>query len=262
MQLIRMLICYVRYRLKAQTRFSIHSPFVYNLVTQILRDKTEYAEYNKVESIVARMRQMKDIIEVSDFGAGAGKRRYLTRMLPIHKIVDNSGVDRNRGRLLFRIARHYSVDTIVELGTSLGISTMYLSSARPSAKIVTIEGCSTKAEMASKCFDALDTTNIDIELGNFIHVLPKLLPNLPAPDLVFVDGDHRKESTLRYFDLLLPYVANDTIIIFDDIYWSKGMEEAWRQIVAHQKVTVSIDLFHMGIIFLRKELSKQNFVIH
>lgn len=260
-KLFSTLSCYFRYCLKARSRHRIHSPFVFSFVTKVLHDKTEYAEYKAVEAIVSQMRQIKGVIEISDFGAGAGKKKYSTKILPVCKIVESSAVNRKKGRLLFRIARHYSANTIIELGTSLGISTMYLASACPTAKVVTIEGCSSKAEIAVKSFKALGSGNIDMELGSFIHVLPKLLPELPAPDLVFIDGDHRKESVLRYFELLLPYVSNDTIMIFDDIYWSHGMKSAWEQMAAHKQVTVSIELFDTGIILFRKELSKQHFVI-
>jgi predicted O-methyltransferase YrrM len=252
---------YLAYLRKAKTAHGIHSPFVYQFVTEVLHDKHKYPEYMLVKNTVDAYRRSGKVIEVSDFGASAGKSRFRTRFRRVRDLARSSVVPSNIGELLFRIVRFYQPEHILELGTSLGISTMYLSLARPEAKISTIEGCAVTAEIAQKNFTEHKLTNIDLQVGEFSSMLDRTIDKMPKPDLAFIDGNHRKKPTLRYFDACLEKSHNDTILIFDDIYWSEGMVQAWKQIKAHPDVTVSIDLFRIGIVFLRKELSKQDFVL-
>jgi len=83
----------------------------------------------------------------------------------------------------------------------------------------------------------------------------------PRPDLIYFDGNHQKEASLHYFEKLLPLAHNDSVFIFDDIHWSREMEEAWEQIKAHPRVRVSIDTFYWGLVFFRKEQEKEHFSI-
>jgi predicted O-methyltransferase YrrM len=150
---------------------------------------------------------------------------------------------------------------ILELGTSLGLSTAYLAAAAPAAKLYTIEG---SPAIAKKAKANLDDLHLDVHLlsGNFDTVLPLLLADIPPPGLVFIDGNHRLEPTLRYFHLLMQYASRPAILIFDDIHWSAEMEQAWAEIKADPRVGVTIDLFFLGFVFLREEFKvKQDFII-
>lgn len=95
--------------------------------------------------------------------------------------------------------------------------------------------------------------------GNFDAVLPELVRQLPRIDMAFIDGNHRKKPTLDYLELILSKSHNHTIIVFDDIRWSYEMEECWEEIKAHPKINVSIDLFFMGVVFLRTEQESEHF---
>jgi len=252
---------YLAYLRRAKTVHGIHSPFVYQFITEVLKDKTVYPEYKIVKVVKEKFLRSSKVIEITDFGAGAGSQKFRTRFKHIKEIARNSGVPDPIGELLFRMVRHYKPEHILELGTSLGISTMYLSLARPEAKISTIEGCAVTAEIAQKNFADHKLSNIDLQVGEFSSMLDRTIDKMPKLDLAFIDGNHRKKPTLRYFDACLEKSHNDTILVFDDIYWSEGMVQAWKQIKAHPDVTVSIDLFRIGIVFLREELSKQEFVL-
>jgi len=252
---------YLAYLRKAKTAHGVHSPFVYQFITEVLKDKTVYPEYKLVNDVKEKFLRSSKVIEVTDFGAGAGTRKFRTRFKRIKEIAGNSGVPDSIGELLFRMVRHYKPEHILELGTSLGISTMYLSLARPEARLSTIEGCAVTAEIAQKNFIDHKLSNIDLQIGEFSSMLDRTIDEMPKLDFAFIDGNHRKEPTLRYFIACLEKSHNDTILVFDDIYWSKGMKQAWQQIQAHPDVTVSIDLFRIGIVFFRKELSRQHFVL-
>ena len=149
----------------------------------------------------------------------------------------------------------------MELGTSLGISSAYLAAANSGSKLITIEGCKEIADVAAQNFTKLELKNIEQVVGNFDKVLPEVLKKTDQLDLVFFDGNHQKEPTPNYFKQCLEKANEKSVFIFDDIYWSREMKEAWEEIKNNKKVTVSIDLFYMGIIFFRKEQVKEHFMI-
>jgi predicted O-methyltransferase YrrM len=163
--------------------------------------------------------------------------------------------------MLFRLACQMQPNNILELGTSLGVTTLYLSSARPSANIYTIEGCPNIANIANQVFRNEKANNITSIVGNINTELPKVLSKIESLDMVFFDANHTKEATLNYFYKCLEKANDNSIFIFDDIYWSEGMTEAWKEIYENPAVTYSIDLFHLGIIFFKKEWKKSHFKI-
>ena len=163
---------------------------------------------------------------------------------------------------MFRIAQYYKPKTILELGTSFGISTAYMASANSTAGVYTCEGASSIAAIAKQSLNELGLQNIHIAEGDFTNTLPILLSQLGKIDLAFIDGNHRKEPTLEYFTKLLNHSTPSTIFIFDDIHWSAGMEEAWEEIKQHPAVTLTIDLFFIGIVILSPDIThKQQFSV-
>jgi predicted O-methyltransferase YrrM len=151
----------------------------------------------------------------------------------------------------------YQPKTILELGTSLGITTAYLAMAGKQSAIITMEGADSIAAIAQSNFETLQLSNIELVKGNFDETLSTVIRHLSSVNFVFIDGNHRKESTLRYFNQILPATNNDTIIVFDDIHWSEEMEQAWKQIKKHPQVRATIDLFFIGIVLLRNEFKEK-----
>ena len=238
----------------------IHSPFVFEFITKVLSDRTVYPEYETVEKLRNVLLQDKTVLSVDDFGAGSAKDKTPTRT--ISSIAASAAKPPEFGQLLYRMVKYYKPRRIVEMGTSLGLSTAYLSLARPGSKIITMEGAPSVAARARQNFDSLNLKNIAIVEGNFDQTLVSVLNELPQVDFVFVDGNHRQEPTERYFKQLLPAVHNESILIFDDIHWSRQMEQAWEGIIQNSIVRCSIDLFFAGILFFRHEFKeKQHFRI-
>lgn len=255
------LIAYFRYLFHSGTRHSVHSPFVYSLVDKVFRNKEEHPSFALIREQRRKFLRKSQVIEITDFGSGANSLQYVHRFESVASIVKNSSITEKYGRFLFRLVQHFKPQTIIELGTSVGLSTLYLSMANPRAKVYTVEGCSTKSEQAATCFSELGILTIEQQIGRFDLVLPDLVKQAGKLDFAFIDGNHTYEATVANFETLLRIANNDTIFVFDDIHWSADMQKAWLQIADHKRVTVSIDVFRMGIVFLRKELSKQNFVI-
>jgi predicted O-methyltransferase YrrM len=238
----------------------IHSPFVFDFITTVLNDRTHYPAYDTVEAMRKKLLGDHTILDVEDFGAGSALKKANRRTIAF--IAKNSAKPKKQGQLLFRMVKKYAPVTIVELGTSLGITTAYLSLANPHAKVITLEGAPSIVEKARQNFATLRLENISITEGKFDETLKGVLKNLPSVDFCFMDGNHRKEPTLQYFSLLKDKVKNNSILIFDDIHWSPEMEQAWEMIKQDASVRCSIDLFFMGIVFFRDAFrEKQHFRI-
>jgi predicted O-methyltransferase YrrM len=237
-----------------------HSPFIFQFITQILNDKQVYPAYDKVENLRRQLMADKTVLTIEDFGAGSSAGIHHTRT--VSSIAKHAAKPEKFGQLLFRMVQAYQPATILELGTSLGITTAYLSLAKPDAKLVTMEGASQVAAMAKKNFAVLGILNYQLTEGNFDNTLSSATAVMPSLDFVFIDGNHRQEPTERYFQQLLPYLHNDSVLIFDDIHWSREMEQAWKTIRQHPAVRCSVDLFFIGIVFFRSEFrEKQHFSI-
>jgi predicted O-methyltransferase YrrM len=236
----------------------VHSPFVFDFIKNVLNDKKKYEGYTAIESLRRELKQDDTILDVRDFGAGS--LAVSSRQKKVSDIARAFLKPKKYAQLLFRIAQYYKPAATIELGTSLGITTAYLACASP--KVYTMEGSGEVAAIAENNFKKLGLTNIEIIEGNFDNTLPLLLSKLQKVDLAFIDGNHRKLPTLDYFDQLLNKSTGSTILIFDDIHWSTGMEEAWEEIKAHPDVTLTIDLFFIGLVFFKKDFrSKQHFTI-
>jgi predicted O-methyltransferase YrrM len=253
---------YFNYYLKAQNGkgHGVHSPFVFDFIIHVLNDHKKYECYQKIESLREQLLANNTIIEVEDFGAGSAINPFKNRK--VKDIAHSSLKKKKYAQLLFRIANYYQSNTIVELGTSFGITTSYLASAHKDSKIITFEGSHNIASIALSNFKQARLNNIDLIEGDFKKTLEGINNKIEKVDLVFIDGNHRKEATLEYFNFFLKKSSSQTIFIFDDIHWSEEMEEAWKLIQQDDSVTLTIDLFFIGLVFLSPDFKvKQHFTI-
>ena len=238
----------------------IHSPFTFDFVIHVLNDKRTFYAYEAIEKLRLLLLQNEEVLTIEDFGAGS--RTGLTKQRKVKDIAASSLKPKKFAQLMFRMIDYYQPTNILELGTSLGITTSYLASAKINSHITTMEGSSAVANVAQKNFNYLNLKNITIVEGNFDTTLVPTLQQLQQIDFAFIDGNHRYQPTVNYFQQLLPFTHDESIVIFDDIHWSKEMEQAWEEIKNHPSVKLSIDLFFIGIIFFKKEFKvKQDFVI-
>lgn len=238
----------------------IHSPFVFDFIDQVLNDKTNHPCYSLIENVRKKLLKDESVIDVEDLGAGSAV--LTTKRRQVKQIARSSLKPRKYSQLLFRIAKYYQCRTMVELGTSFGITSAYLASADPAAKLLTCEGAACIAAIARRNFDELKLKNIHLAEGDFDHTLPTLLSSMWQVDLAFIDGNHRRLPTLNYFQQLLDHSTASTILIFDDIHWSDEMEQAWETIKKHPSVTLTIDLFFIGLVFVNPDFKvPQHFIL-
>ena len=237
----------------------IHSPFVFDFIKNVLNDKNVYDCYEPIEKLRKELLHDKKVIEVEDFGAGS--LAVPSRQKKVSDITRSFLKSKKLAQLLFKIVNYYKPKTIIELGTSLGITSAYLA-ANKTSEVFTLEGSKNVAVIAENNFKKLSLENIKVIQGNFDDTLPELLLQFKNIDLAFVDGNHRKTPTLSYFQQFLEISTDDSVFIFDDIHWSADMEDAWKEIQQHSSVTLTIDLFFIGLVFFKKDFkTKQHFVI-
>jgi predicted O-methyltransferase YrrM len=254
----------------------IHSPFVYDFVRNVLCDKSVDPVFGRIEGLRRRLLKDGSVLEVEDMGAGSVRNESGeglasgsgVRVRRVADIARNAAKPARLGQLLFRLAKTYKPSVVVELGTSLGLSTAYLAAGAADARVWTIEGSGAVAKRAADHLSELGlgpsgaSGRAEVVTGNFDLVLESLLERTGPVGLAFVDGNHRYEPTLRYFDTLMRHSGRAAMLVFDDIHWSADMERAWAEIKADPRVMLTIDLFFLGLIVRRDEFKvKQEFTI-
>ena len=250
---------YLSHRFHAKSRHGTHSPFVYCLVDTIIYDRSPQKVYAEVENIRKQLLADDNTITILDLGAGSHVNN--NRQKKISDIAAHALKPPKLAQLLYRLVADLQPKNIIELGTCLGVTSIYLQKAAPQAKVYTLEGSPETAAVAQATFNKAGLTDIELVIGNFDDTLPGIINNLDKLDFLFVDGNHQKDATLKYFNWALPKVHEDTMLIFDDIYWSEGMKEAWTEIKSHPQVKVTIDLFWIGLVFFKSGQAKEDFKI-
>ncbi|MCO6482759.1 MAG: class I SAM-dependent methyltransferase [Flavobacteriales bacterium] len=251
------MLAYARHLLTAGNRYDVHSPFVYRLITDVLRRKTMPGVHSDLEALRGEMESRTDSIQVTDFGAGSHQLRGTER--EVASIARTSLKPRRQAAQLAGIAHYFEPQTVVELGTSLGITTLYLARAAPMAQVHTLEGCPNIAAIAAGNFARMGAGNIELHTGPFTQQLPQVLARIDRLDLAFIDGHHSAAPTLDYFGQCLAKAHEGSVFILDDIHWSADMEHAWTLVQEHPKVVITIDLFHFGLVFFRNGQQREHF---
>lgn len=243
--------------LHAQTAYSVHSPFVYQFYQHVLRGpSSETGE--RIERLRRQLSRSRERITFRDHGAGAGEQGSRMVSHPLGHIAQHAARSRREGEFLHRLCKHYQPRHSLELGTNLGISTLYQATALPPNSLISLEGAASLAKLAQQHLQRF-SVSADVRVGEFSQLLDQIDWQAFRPEYVLLDGNHRKEPTLQYFHRLLPHMAPGGLMVFDDIYWSAGMRAAWQEIQQHPAVSVSIDLFSFGLCFIRRPQAKQHF---
>lgn len=238
----------------------VHSPYVFKLYTEVIEPDKKEKVFEKIEEYRKELKGCGLSVIRKSIGESTNSG-YRGEEVSLKAIAGNVAIPSHLGRLLYRLSQHYKPKSIIELGTSVGISTMYLAANNTNAQIFTIEGDEAILGIAQNRFRQYGFNNVQTCAGSFDDQLPKILSELNSVDLVFIDGDHNSRSLINYFNLILPKINEKSIIIVDDIRWSKGMEKAWDYLCSNENVSVSIDLFRCGILIFEKGIVKQHFLL-
>ncbi len=238
----------------------MHSPFVFDFIRNVLNNHSNYQPSPEIESLHKQLMHNKKKLLIEELGAGSRKLHSIERS--VAQLTSTVVKPVKYGKMFFRLTRHHQPKNIIELGTSLGITTAYLANGAPGSTLFTVEGSKAIYDIATINFKNLGLTQITALNNNFDIALPGIIASLDSIELCFIDGNHRYQPTINYFHQILKKFVNNTILIFDDIHWSREMEQAWEEIKAHSEVQYTIDIFFLGFVFFRKEFKKkQHFII-
>lgn len=240
---------YIQYLLKAKDEHSIHSPFVFKLYTEVITDKNRFYAFDELDKVRKQLLHNQQTIEVIDLGAGSKKMNNTRKVADIAKY---SVAKKKYSELLFRLTNFFKPETVLELGTSLGLSNLYMAHAVPKANIISIEGCPNTYAFAKQLITNSGVKNVELINASFDDAFENNLKD-KIFDVVYIDGNHTHEATIKYFHFLLKSTNENSLLIFDDIYWTVGMTKAWEEIKAHPTVTLTMDLYKVGLVFFRKE---------
>lgn len=250
---------FIKYKFIAGNAHGLHSPFVFELYTQVIAPEKWYYVFDQIEEIRKQLLNSNKSIEVKDLGAGSKVNNKKNRK--VSKIASTSLCSPREGALLFELVGKYKYKKILELGTSFGISTLYLSTYSKDIQTVTIEGSPSIANIAKDNFKQFPHANIEVVIGNIDDQIKPVLDKMGKVDVVYFDANHKYKPTLEYFEACLPYIHEDSLFIFDDIYWSAEMKQAWNELKNHPKVGISVDLYDLGLLFFRQKQPKQFFTL-
>jgi len=235
--------------------YGVHSPYLYQFLQNVVYDKSSFYIFPKIEALRRNLEIDNEILNVKNFGTGKDGK------FAVSQIAKNSLKSAKYGQLLFK-AIHFSKSiNVLELGTSLGLTTSYLASVSSNIRCITLEGSTEIASVANDNFSKLQIENIKIIVGNIDNTLNEALDEFEKLDFIFIDANHRLPEVYSYFEQCLSKVHDNTILVFDDIYWSGDMENAWSKIKSHELVTSTFDLFQFGIVFFRPDLYKKHYKI-
>ncbi len=249
---------YLSHLLRARTAYRVHSPFVYTFYQEVLRSP-QPAIAKEIETFRQTLSQDQTPISYEDLGAGSYRQPGTRVNSTVGQLAHRAARRARVGSFLYHVCRFYQPQQLLELGTHLGFSALYQISAVPEATCYTIEGIPQLADLARQHLANWGYTPHILQ-GSFDQVLKAAPLSSYRPDYVLIDGNHRYEATIRYAKSLIPRMPDGAILVFDDLYWSPGMTQAWQEICQWQDVTVSIDLYWIGICFLRRPQAKEHFV--
>ncbi|MEH0156863.1 class I SAM-dependent methyltransferase [Limibacter armeniacum] len=252
-------IDFLRYQIKAGNAHGLHSPYVFKLFTDVIEPYKHYYAFDEIEALRTALLEDNTKLKVTDFGAGSKKLKSKERK--VKDIAKNSLSSQKVGELLFKLVAYLKPKEVIELGTCLGISTLYLAKVSPDVHITTFEGCPIQMDVAESIFKSTGADNITTIQGNLDETLGPFLSQKNKVDFVYFDANHRYEPTVRYFETFLPYKHEETVFVFDDIHWSNGMRKAWEKIKCHPEVKITIDLFQVGLVLFRDKQPKQDFTL-
>jgi len=253
---------YLFYFLKATNQYSLQSPFLYTLYQSAVRRQKPTESFARIEEQRRHYLRSQQQVTVHDYGAGGGQAHhtYTVRQRRVAHMAKSSLSSQHVSVLLHRLVNHFSCTHVVELGTSLGINTLYLAGGQQ-RRVATFEGCPNTAALAKGTFNRFGFGHIQTMVGPIDDQLPGYLAKSPPVDFAFIDANHRYAPTMRYFQWLVNASLPQTVIVFDDIHWSPGMTKAWKAACRHPKVTLSLDLYRVGVVLLNPELPQQHHVL-
>ncbi len=250
------ILSYIKHYFVAHRRgHGVHSPFAYQLCEEVFYNKHPFYAFEQLEKLREQLLQDESLINMEDYGSGS--QVFKAKQRKVKDIAIHGISTKLQSELLFRLMNFMHSEKALELGTSLGLNTLYMAMSNSNTKVISIDACEDLVEHAKAMAHKQKVDHIQFIHAKFDEALPQLISQSSKIDFVYIDGNHSYAASMQYFDSLLEIVQNNTVLVFDDIYWSKDMTKAWEEIKAHPKVKLSIDTFYSGFIFFKEEIKEK-----
>ena len=240
---------YVQHRLEAKNRHGVHSPFVYRLIDEVIYDLHAKSDYPNLKHFCQILRYDDRSILVHD------------QSTSVKVFVKNKCKSLRSAQLIYRLANYFSPNQVIELGTSMGIDTAYVAKSAPQARIISMDQDVDTAAFTSENLAKQAIKNVQILTGDLSQVFPDVLAELQSLDFVLINRGHDKEAMINYLNQCVPKLKETSVVVVDAIYRDKEMNEFWQQMKIHPQITVTIDLFQMGLAFVRPQQAEEHFKI-
>jgi predicted O-methyltransferase YrrM len=231
------------------------------LYTRVIRVHKTYYALDELKSYRKLLSKDTSLLHLIDLGAGSFNKATTPQQVRICDIYKRSCHSEKDTALLYRLVLHFNPVHILELGTCLGLSTLYMAKANRKANVYTLEGNPDYAAQARQAFINNQAHNITLIEGNIHQTLKIAMDRIPSLDFAFLDAHHAYEPTIQFFKTCLTKTNEHSVIILDDIHWSSEMERAWEAIKAMEEVRQTIDLFQFGLVFFNPGQVKEHFVL-
>lgn len=237
---------------------SVQSSFVNEFLKIILIKKFPYQISNPIEEYRCQLHRNKTLVDEILPGAGNRKTKNIKS---ISSLAKSSCKPKSQAVILANISQFLESKNILELGTSFGISTSYIAASNPKSTILSIDASDIVSQFSQSHFQKNGYSNVHFRKGFFDEEIEKLNTPTNGWDIVFIDGNHTYNATIKYFNFFKNKLSEKGILVFDDIYWSEEMKKAWKEISSHSETSLCIDMFVMGIVWISKDFKKENFRI-
>lgn len=242
--------------LRYRKGYGVHSPFVYNLITKVIEEKCSYYSFYDIELLRRSLLYREEVVACPDRQhPGRIKQRQ------VGEIVRQEAIKASHGALLFRLVNYFKSRHILQLGPNMGISTLYLTSYAKDLRCIALEAVPEFAVIARHTFERAHNP-IDLRVGTYAELLPKALADMERIDFIYFNTLYEQQHNLSLFETCLRYVNDDTLFVFEGIKASQKMRDFWKAVCARQEVTVTVDLYTLGIVFFNRKLNKRDYIVY
>ena len=243
-------------RMRYRKGHGVHSPFVFNLITKVIEESLPYYRFHEIELERRKLHYCLEELSYTDKKGRKEKKHTAT----VSAIVAQEAIKQKQGMLLFRLANFFKYKKMLQIGTGVGISTLYLTSYDSDIQCISLEAIPAFANITKRLLAHETQANVVIRVGEYQHLLPEALTTLQQVDMVYFKSKREHADTFALFEQMLPYVHESTCFVFDGIKTSQQMRLVWKTVCNHPQVTVTVDLYSMGIVFFNPKLHKRNYI--
>ena len=225
--------------------FGVHSPFVYDLITNVIEETCEFYAYRDISLVRLQLLQNEQFIQ------------YGKKQLTVKKALKRYGISTKEGKFLFRLANHYKPHTMLSVGSSMGLAPLYLARYDSTVQCITLECVQDIAEIATQVLSKEKNPALSIKTGTYRALLPESIVQLQQIDCVYVDKNVGVNDWDTIFEQCEPFIHNATFFVLAGIRSSTEKQSYWTQFRQHPSITVAIDLYDLGLLFFQSKLHKQ-----